>query len=631
MAPLHKVLLLLFLTFTFLATVDGKEKKQKKDKSKSTTKFFHKIHHGIPKMEMPIYGFEQSTANIGIEDKKNPDFKIDSLGQWEIISQESGVSAMQINLIPYNKIIVYDATVYRLSRLKYPPGMPCIPFMDDRIKQQVQDCFAHAMEYNIDTNQVRALTVRPIFISSFHTSHKYYLLTPTNFINHYQYYLNQPTVKTDPWCSCGGLTPDGTLIMEGKALDTLVVRLNVKTCSTIFFIDLLYATQAILPNGEYIVIGGRRSFSYEFFPKEGQISEKTYFFPFLYETSDIDENNLYPFVHLSSDGNLFIFANNRSLLLNPTTNKVVRTYPVLPGGSRNYPASGMSAILPIKLDGMEINSASIKIEVIVCGGNTHDSFYLAETKKYFLPALKDCSRMVITDPNPQWDTENMPSGRTMGDCLNLPNGQLLFINGAQKGTSAWWDADEPNFTPVLYWPEKTKGERFKELNPTKIARMYHSTSAVLPNGKIWVGGSNTHDTYRENDKFPTETRIEAFSPPYLDKKLNKFRPQIIEESSGKLFKYGNNFETHFKIEDMNEMLTKQDIKVTMYFPPFTTHGYSMNQRLLVLKSFIVQNSEGIYKVMSKAPSFSEVAPPGYYLLFIVHRGVPSKGMWVHIE
>lgn len=162
-----------------------------------------------------------------------------------------------------------------------------------------------------------------------------------------------------------------------------------------------YGTQCILPNGDFFLIGGRRSFSYEYIPRvEGKASEKVYFFPFLYETSDIDENNLYPFVHLSTDGNLFIMSNNRSLLHNPNTNKVVRTFPVLPGGSRNYPASGMSALLPINLANAT-NNRPIKAEVIVCGGNTHDAFYLAETQKVFLPALRDCNRYCKTLNLPQ--------------------------------------------------------------------------------------------------------------------------------------------------------------------------------------------------------------------------------------
>lgn len=148
-----------------------------------------------------------------------------------------------------------------------------------------------------------------------------------------------------------------------------------------------YSTQQILPNGDFILVGGRQAFSYEFVPREGRMSEKPYFFPFLYETSDLDENNLYPFVHLSTDGNLFIFSNNRSLLLNPISHKIVRTFPVLYGGSRNYPTSGMSALLPI-----DLNDPTYKAEVMVCGGNVPDAFHVAETTKLFLPALQDCNR-----------------------------------------------------------------------------------------------------------------------------------------------------------------------------------------------------------------------------------------------
>lgn len=416
----------------------------------------------------------------------------------------------------------------------------------------------------------------------------------------------------------------------------------------------------MLPNGDFILIGGRKSYSYEFVPAEGQRSEKTFYFPFLTETSDIDENNLYPFVHLSTDGNLFIFSNNRSILLNPISHKIVRTYPVLPGGSRNYPASGMSALLPINLD-----DPNPKAEVMVCGGNVPDAFHIVETTRVFLPALQDCNRyhtlnitstclfnyfsrnlfqqeniyvimfdsyrLVITEEFPEWESELMPSGRTMGDLLVLPNGELLMINGATRGTSAWWDADMPNYTPVLYKPEEPRGLRFTVLKPSTIARMYHSTSTVLPSGKIWVSGSNTHNTYKDVDLFPTETRVEAFSPPYLDPNFDMFRPQILEDASQKELTYGFVFEVSFSMED-GAGLTQNDIKVSMYSPPFTTHGFSMGQRLLFLKIYeLITETEGSYRVRVEAPPSNVVAPPGYYLLFVVHRGLPGKAIWVNIQ
>ncbi|CAK8579523.1 unnamed protein product [Lathyrus sativus] len=533
---------------------------------------------------------------------KKLDFAIGSIGHWEIISQDSGVSAMHVNLLPTNKLIIYDAKVYRTSRIRLPEGEPCDLYKDFKTQEEKIDCFAHSVEYDIETNQVRPLKLK----------------------------------GGDPWCSSGALAPDGTLVSTGGFADGVkTIRHYGGGCQDCEWREYdgtlvderWYATQQLLPNGEFILIGGRKSFSYEFIPlQEGQKAKQSYFFPYLYETSDFDENNLYPFVHLSPDGNLFIFSNNRSLLLNPTTNKIVRTFPILPGGSRNYPASGQSALLPI-----DLNAETIKAEVIVCGGNSPDAFFLAESKKIFLPALQDCSRLKISEPFPQWDTEMMPSRRTMGDALILPNGQLLFINGAQLGTSAWWDADAPNYTPVLYEPEKPKGLRFKVMKASQIARMYHSTSSVLPNGKIWVGGSNTHDTYKDKVKYPTETRIEAFSPPYLEEAFARYRPQINEVASEKVLKYGDLFETEFSVED-GLGLTVNDIKVTMYPPPFTTHGYSMGQRLVVLKiDEFTQQEQGKYRVKMAAPPSGAIAPPGYYLLFVVHRGIPSTGMWVHIQ
>ncbi|KAG0485871.1 hypothetical protein HPP92_009753 [Vanilla planifolia] len=74
-------------------------------------------------------------------------------------------------------------------------------------------------------------------------------------------------------------------------------------------------------------------------------------------------NNLYPFVHLSSDGNLFIFANRDSILFDYRRGTVLRTFPRLPGdGSRNYPSTGSSVMLPL-----EHSDNFQRVEVMVCG------------------------------------------------------------------------------------------------------------------------------------------------------------------------------------------------------------------------------------------------------------------------
>lgn len=378
-----------------------------------------------------------------------------------------------------------------------------------------------------------------------------------------------------------------------------------------------------------MVVGGRRTYTYEYVPPPGKFNNKNakYFLPLLDQTTDLDENNLYPFVYLSTDGNVFIFANNRSLLLNPKTNAVLRELPVLPGGARNYPSSGMSALLPIRLD---LNPAvPPPAEVIICGGAKNEAYGRAG-RGTFIPALQDCNRITITDPKPVWKTETMPSRRVMGDMLILPTGDLLLSNGAKAGTAAWFFADNPNLVPVLYRPDAPVTQRFTELAATDIPRMYHSSAAVLPDGKIIVAGSNTNPGYNYTAKYPTELRIEKFSPPYLDPALAKWRPELVKESTATELSYGSRFEIVFKLK--GPRLRNGDIKVTMYSPPFTTHGYSMNQRMLVLeKDMVVRISRGMYRVVATAPPSGVVAPPGYYLLFVVHRGVPSEGIWVRIK
>lgn len=385
-----------------------------------------------------------------------------------------------------------------------------------------------------------------------------------------------------------------------------------------------YASQHMLADGSFIVVGGRRSFSYELVPANNPLHfhPKLFDLPLLAETNDEKENNLYPFVYLLPDGNVYIFANYKSIILNPLTGQVIRQLPDL-DGSRNYPPSGMSALLPL-VPG-PTNTDMLPAEVIVCGGNTRDAAKFSEfPPRTFTPALKDCNRMVVTDPNPQWDKEDMPSRRVMGDMLYLPTGDLLMLNGAMAGTSAWEAADDPNFTPVIYSPYKPKGERFRELKPSKIARMYHSSSALLPSGKILVAGSNPNQFYNFTTKYPTELRVEKFSPPYFAPELQKHRPKIIHKFGNTKLNYGQPFKLYIDLEDK---VDESDIKVTMIAPPFTTHGFSQSQRLLVVTLKKVANDE----IEAMAPPSSKIAPPGYYMLFVVHRGVPSTGIWVHID
>lgn len=508
-------------------------------------------------------------------------------GSWQLLQKSIGVSAMHMQLLRNDRVIIFDRTDFGPSNISLPDGKCRHDPKDLAMKD---DCTAHSVEYDVAANSFRPLMI-----------------------------------LTDTWCSSGTVSPDGRLIQTGGYNDgDRAVRVigpcggcDWEEISTGLTARRWYATNQILPDGRAIVIGGRRQFNYEFYPKTNG-GDGLYSLPFLAQTNDAAENNLYPFVHLNVDGNLFIFANNRAILFDYRKNAVVRTYPNIPGGDpRNYPSSGSSVLLPLK--------NSKEAEVLICGGAPVGS-YAQANKRNFVGALNTCGRIKITDTAPVWEMETMPVARVMGDMVLLPTGDVLIINGASAGSAGWELGRNPTLSPVIYRPENPASTRFEVQKPSTIPRLYHSTAILLRDGRVLVGGSNPHIYYNFTGVlYPTELSLEAFSPSYMDSNL---RPKIITPASPAKFNYGGKFVVRFQV---GGRLQPKEVAVTMVAPSFTTHSFSMNQRLLFLTSGGAKAVSGsTYEVEVEAPSPGVLAPSGYYLLFVVNGGIPSEGIWVQI-
>ncbi|KAF5462092.1 hypothetical protein F2P56_018131 [Juglans regia] len=512
-------------------------------------------------------------------------------GRWQLLQKSIGITAMHMQLLKNDRVIIFDRTDFGNSNLSLPGG---------KCRTVPKDCTAHSAEYSVITNTFRALFV-----------------------------------QTDVWCSSGAVMPDGRLIQTGgfnsgeRRVRTFV------PCTGCDWTEIpnglaasrWYATNHILPGGRQIIIGGRKQFNYEFYPKSSG-APNLYSLPFLSQTNDANiENNLYPFVFLNVDGNLFIFANNRSILLDYAANKVVKTYPAIPGGDpRCYPSTGSAVLLPLK----NLQASSVEAEVLVCGGAPKGA-YTQANKGNFVEALNTCARIKITDPNPQWVMETMPKARIMGDMTLLPNGNVLIINGASSGTAGWEIGRNPVLNPVIYRPDNKLGSRFELQNPSTIPRMYHSSAILLRDGRVLVGGSNPHSGYVfTNVLYPTELSLEAFYPPYLDAQFSNLRPQIVSPTSQTKLNPGRKLAVRFSVAGA---LAQNQVSVTVVSPSFTTHSFSMNQRLLVLGAETVTNlGNSTYEVQVTTPAGSGyLAPSGYYLLFVVHQDIPSEGKWVKLQ
>ncbi|THU49137.1 hypothetical protein C4D60_Mb06t06390 [Musa balbisiana] len=518
-------------------------------------------------------------------------------GQWALLQRSIGVSAMHMQLLHNDRVVVFDRTDFGPSNLSLPVGK-CRNDPDEKALRV--DCTAHSVEYDVAAN-----TFRPLML------------------------------LTDAWCSSGTVAPDGTLVQTGGFNDGQRASRTFRPCDDYrcnwvevpqaLTVRRWYATNQILPDGRAIVVGGRRQFNYEFYPKSPDASDlRTIALPFLRDTRDAVENNLYPFVHLNIDGNLFIFANNRAILLDYTKNIVVKTYPKMPGGEpRNYPSTGSSVLLPLKPSPKEA-------EVLICGGAPMGSYVQALQSRGFVRALDTCGRIKITEAAASWSMETMPVPRVMGDMVLLPSGEVLMINGAAAGTAGWELARDPVLTPVVYRPERPAGARFDIQSPTTTPRLYHSTAVLLRDGRVLVGGSNPNVNYNFSGvEFPTELSLEAFSPAYLSPAYSALRPRIVASPSPIRLSYGKRFSLQFTAGAVGD----KGVRVTMVAPSFATHSFSMNQRLLVLETEAAAKAahSGAYHVMAMAPASAILAPSGYYMVFVVNDGVPSESNWAHIQ
>lgn len=151
-------------------------------------------------------------------------------------------------------------------------------------------------------------------------------------------------------------------------------------------------------------------------------------------------------------------------------------------------------------------------------------------------ASTDCSSITPENADGTLNTdaaydqeEQMDTPRQMGQFVHLPTGQMVILNGASKGTAGYYNttfntladgtlteglAQEPTYQPVIYDPSKPKGSRLssKGLGSSTIARLYHSSAILLPDGSVLVGGSNPHQDVALT--MPVGTTPQAWNTTY---------------------------------------------------------------------------------------------------------------------
>ena len=369
-------------------------------------------------------------------------------------------------------------------------------------------------------------------------------------------------------------------------------------------------------------LGRNNNPTYEYWPpKPGQWPRKLDILEWAYPY------HLYPMAFTLPSGNVMLFVSNKTSIINPETEQVTNNVADLIADDHMpfvYPHSPHMVLLPLT------KKNNYTASVLICGGS----------KRSTQVASNDCYKISPEVPNAKWErVDPMPHGRVMPDSIILPDGKVLWVNGAgygvaggkQGGDSIY--AGNPVFSADLFDPEAPAGRQWTTLANASIARLYHSGAILVPSGHVLATGSEMQN-YVDNQgptaragcypaaevacTDPFEYRIEAFSPPYLTS--NKPRPQYKNPLAPLRITYNSTF----VVDVASNGTAIQKANLIRYSS--TTHSTNTDQRLVELD--IVGRL--MDKVYVKAPENGGLAPPGNWMLFLLADDIPSIGLTINL-
>jgi hypothetical protein len=387
--------------------------------------------------------------------------------------------------------------------------------------------------------------------------------------------------------------------------------------------DIFCAGESFLSNGQLLVTGGRDD------SKIGEygIPEATLFNAATNqwsETASMNYARWYPTNVELQDGTTLVFSgtdDEQNLVLQVESyNSQTGAWTVLPASANISPGTTVyprMALLPsgqVFMGGMQAQSSMFNpatntwsnVSTLNFGGRFYGAMVL-------LPGLE---QVMEAGGNPQYSqdgtatntvemidfTQSFPAWQYIApmnyprqneNLVLLPDGTVLAVGGGEGGGRYM----NPVFAAEDYNPTTNS---WTLLASQQIQRTYHSTALLLPDGRVYSGGS-------DNGQIPQDREIEVFSPPYLQAGA---RPTIT--SAPATLTYGQQFT--IVTPDASSISRVALIKVES-----TTHATRFEGRFVDL-TYTLGNGQ----ITATAPPTGNYAPPGYYYLDILNSsGVPA--------
>jgi hypothetical protein len=202
----------------------------------------------------------------------------------------------------------------------------------------------------------------------------------------------------------------------------------------------------------------------------------------------------------------------------------------------------------------------------------------------------------LTAANPSWQyTAPMAGPRKLHNATLLPDGKVLVTGGSRGSEDPNTKPTNPAYESELWDPATGTWTTVASI---ATIRTYHSVALLLPDGRVLSAGGTWGGIPGTQGTAPS---AEVYSPPYL---FNGSRPTIASAPAN--IPYGQSF--FVGTPDATNIS-----KVTLLALPSVTHSFNMSQRIIRPSFSLATGGLNV-----TAPSNANLAPPGYYMLFILN-------------
>ena len=211
-------------------------------------------------------------------------------------------------------------------------------------------------------------------------------------------------------------------------------------------------------------------------------------------------------------------------------------------------------------------------------------------------------------------TAPMAFGRRQHNLTVLADGTVLATGGNSSG------AGLVDLNAGVYAAEQWNPAtgQWRTLAAEQVTRQYHSTALLLPDGRVLSAGGGICGTCDQVGYLAKNAQV--FSPPYLFQADGTLAPRPSIDSAPAATSYG-------AAMDLATASPGSIQKVALVRLGAVTHSNNMEQRYIPLTF-----TTGATGLTATAPANANIAPPGFYMLFIIDaNGVPSVARMVTLQ